>query len=104
MDWEEIIQLICVLLTGAATAIPLVIKLVEYVKKAAIERNWRALLELMLDLMEDAEQIFDSGQQRRDYVLGALDKLSGTLGCSVDEQEMGELIDRLCSLSKSLGK
>lgn len=102
MSWENVMQLICAMLTGAATAIPLVIKLVEYVRQAAQERNWKKLLELTVSLMEDAEQLFEDGQARKEYVMGAVDKLAGTIGYAVDSEELGRMIDRLCEMSKSV--
>ena len=69
MDWEKIFQMICIILTGAATAVPLALKLVEYVKKATQERNWKNLLELTMDLMEGIfpkdEHLLEGAQQRR---------------------------------------
>lgn len=100
MDFEQTVQIICAVLTGIATAIPLVIKLAEYVKKAVRERSWRGLIELTLELMENAEKLFDSGQSRREYVIEAVGKTARAIDFEFDEQEFGELIDRICKMSK----
>ena len=102
MDWEEIIQIICVMLTGAATAIPLVLKLVEYVKKSVQERNWKKLLDLTMDLMEGAEGLFAEGAMKKAYVVTAVDNLADSIGYDVDADELGALIDKLCALSKKV--
>lgn len=100
MSWEDVGQFICIILTGAATAVPLVLKLVQYVKKSVQEKNWARLISLMLGLMEKAEGIFDTGEQRKAYVMTAVKNLADTIGYEMEEDELGELIDSLCSMSK----
>jgi len=100
MTWENVGQFICIILTGAATAVPLVLKLVQYVKKSIEEKNWSRLLALVLGLMEKAEGIFESGTQRKAYVMTAVKNLGDTIGYQMEEDELSELIDSLCSMSK----
>lgn len=52
LNWVEIVISI---LTGLAAAIPLVVKLVEYVQKAVKEKNWNKMLDMVMDLMQTAE-------------------------------------------------
>ena len=47
LNWVEIVISI---LTGLAAAIPLVVKLVEYVQKAVKEKNWNKMLDMVMDL------------------------------------------------------
>ena len=54
MSAEQIINVIVAVLAGLATCIPLVVKLVQYVKKATQEKNWGGLLDLVMKLMEQA--------------------------------------------------
>ena len=49
LNWVEIVISI---LTGLAAAIPLVVKLVEYVQKAVKEKNWNKMLDMVMDLMQ----------------------------------------------------
>ena len=100
MTWEDVWQFICIILAGAATAAPLALQLVQYVKKAIAEKNWAKLLSLVLGLMEKAEDIFETGAQRKAYVMTAVKNLSETIGYDMEEKELGELIDSLCSMSK----
>ena len=102
MDWEEIVKMICIMLSGMATAIPLVFKLVEYVKKSVQERNWKKLLEVTITMMESAEGLFDSGEEKKAYVMSAIDNLADSIGYQLDSEELSRLIDRLCSLSKKV--
>lgn len=100
MDWIEFLKYIGIILTGVVTAIPLVIKLVEYVKKAVQEKNWTRLLNLLLSLMAQAEPLFDTGAERKDYVMAAVSELSYAVGYDLDEDELSTLIDKLCDMSK----
>ena len=60
MNAEQIVNLIVAILAGLATCIPLAYNLVKYVKKAAQEKNWNALLGLVMELME---QVADSARK-----------------------------------------
>ena len=69
MNAEQIISLIVAVLTGLATCVPLAYKLVQYVQKATQEKNWAALLGLVINLMEEAEQKFSDGATRKEWVM-----------------------------------
>ena len=57
MEWFELVLSI---LSGLAVAIPLVIKLVEYVKKAVKEKNWKIVLDIVMKYMALAEEMFET--------------------------------------------
>lgn len=97
MEWHEITISI---LTGLITAIPLVIKLVEYVRKAIQEKNWSNLLKLVMNLMAEAEQKFEKGADKKVWVLSMIEASAKTINYEVDLDQVGELIDSLCSMSK----
>lgn len=97
MEWYEILVSI---LSGLAITIPLVIKLVEWVTKAIKEKNWKALLTLVMNLMAEAENKFDNGAERREWVLGMIEASANTINYTVDLEEVGTLIDSLCAMSK----
>lgn len=97
MEWHEIIVSI---LSGLAVAIPLVIKLVEYVQKAIKEKNWQALLALVTKLMEEAEHKFQNGADRKEYVMMAIKASADTINYEIDMDVVSELIDSLCAMSK----
>ena len=97
MEWPEIIIGI---LTGLATAIPLVIKLVEYIQMAIKEKNWNSLLELVMNLVQEAEGKFDNGVDRREWVLMMVKASSDTINYDINLEQVGALIDSLCALSK----
>lgn len=100
MNTEQIISLIVSLLGGIATCIPLAYKLVQYVQKAAQEKNWNALLGLVISLMEQAEQKFDDGATRKEWVMAMVQTSAEYINYPVDTNALGELIDGLCDMSK----
>ena len=99
---EQIITLIVAVLTGLATAIPLVIKLVQYVKKAVQEKNWGNLLGVLIDLMEQAESMFDSGATRKEWVMAMAQTSAEYIAYPLDTAALSTLIDELVSMTKNV--
>ena len=100
MNAEQIISLIVALVSGLATCIPLAYKLVQYVQKAAQEKNWNALLGLVIDLMEQAEKKFTDGATRKEWVMAMVQTSAEYINYPVDSVALGNLIDTLCDMSK----
>ncbi len=99
MDW---MQLVVSILAGLATAIPLAIKLVEYVQKAVREKNWGEMLKMVMKYMETAEEKFDNGADRKEWVLAMVKASSETVNYDIDMSVISKLIDDLCDMSKSV--
>ena len=53
----QYLDIILSIVAGLAAAIPLVIKLVQYVQAAIKEKNWNQLLDLIMNLMEEADKV-----------------------------------------------
>lgn len=100
MTIENWIGLITCVLAGIATAVPLIIQLVKYIKEAIREKNWSRMLKLVMSLMEEAEGMFEAGVDRKVWVLTALDNLSDTIDYDIDKEAVADLIDALCTMSK----
>lgn len=96
MEWLE---LVVAILAGLATCIPLVIKLVQYVQKAVKEKNWAALLELVMSYMEEAEAKFQDGATRKEWVMAMIRNSAEQVNYDIDMNVVSELIDRLCDMS-----
>lgn len=96
MEWYEIVIEI---LSGLIIVIPLVVKLVEYVKAAAMEKNWNALLQLVMNLMKEAEGKFDNGAARKEWVLMAVKASADTINYPIDMDKVSKLIDNLCEMT-----
>ena len=102
MSAEQIINVIVAVLAGLATCIPLVLKLVQYVKKATQEKNWGGLLDLVMKLMEQAEKKFTDGATRKEWVMAMVQTSAEYINYPVDVQALSDLIDSLCSLTKNI--
>ena len=99
MEWINIITSI---LSGLAVCIPLVIKLVEYVRKALQERNWSNVMHLVLQLMTEAEKLYQTGAERKEYVMASIEKIQDTLNYEIDMNTISVMIDSICSASKTI--
>lgn len=97
MEW---VQLALSIMAGLVTAIPLVIKLVEYVQKAIKEKNWKALLNMVMNYMEIAETKFETGAEKKEWVLAMVDASADTVNYDIDMVVVSNLIDSLCSMTK----
>ena len=97
MEWYEILISI---LSGLMATIPLVIKLVEWVKKAVQEKNWQQLVALVMNLMAEAEDKFSNGADRKSWVLSMIEATAKTINYPIDLEQVSALIDDLCAMSK----
>ena len=100
MRAEQIVSLIVSILGGLAVCIPLAYKLVDYVKKAVQERNWGALLGLVVDLMEQAETKFNDGATRKDWVMAMVKTSAEYINYPLDSDALSSLIDNLVAMTK----
>lgn len=99
MDW---VNYVLTIVSGLAVLIPLLLKLIEYVQKATKEKNWNSLLGMVVKLIEQAEQKFTDGADRREWVLAMVKASADTINFDVDYQALGALIDMLCGMAKKV--
>lgn len=102
MDFMEWAKLIGSILAGLAAAIPLVIKLVEYVQKAIKEKNWNIILQMVMNYMTVAEEKFATGAERKEWVMSMIEESAKTINYDLDMDVIDKLIDDLCTLSKGI--
>lgn len=98
----EYLDIILSIVAGLAAAIPLVIKLVQYVTAAVKEKNWNKLLDLVMNLMEEAEIKFADGATRKEWVMAMVQASAESINYNVDMEAISELIDSLCDLTKKV--
>ncbi len=97
MNWIDYIAFILSILL---IMIPLIDKLIEYVKKSVKEKNWNKLIELIMNFMAEAEHKFSDGATRKEWVLGMIQASAKTINYDINIDEVSALIDKLCSLTK----
>ena len=103
MDAVNWAQLIIAILGGIATAIPLIIKLVSVVQSAIREKNWNQLVKMTMDYMTQAEKNFESGAERKEWVMSMVKTSAATINYTLTDEEiikLSDLIDAICSASK----
>lgn len=96
------LQAIISVLSGIAVLTPLIIKLVQYVKKATEEKNWNQMLKLVMNLMAKAEELYDTGAEKKEWVLEELHAVADTLNFPIDWVVVSDMIDALCKMAKEV--
>lgn len=99
MNWVETVVSI---LSGLVIMVPLVANLVKYITEAVKERNWQKLVNLVLDLMVQAEDKLEEGADRKEWVLAMVKASADSINFDVDIEAVGKLIDDLCAMSKKV--
>ena len=102
MSTEQIVGIIVAVLAGLATCIPLVLKLVQYVKKAIQEKNWAGLLDLVMKLIAQAEEKFKDGATRKEWVMAMVQTSEEYINYPLDTQALSEMIDELVKLTNKV--
>lgn len=103
MDAVNWVQLITAIFAGLATAIPLVMKLADTIKKATKEKNWNLLLKMAMNYMTEAEKNIASGAERKEWVLSMVKASAVNINYDLTEediQKLSDLIDAICDASK----
>ena len=102
MSTTQIINIIVAVLSGLAACIPLVVKLVEYVKKATQEKNWAGLLGLVMKRIAQAEQKFTDGATRKEWVMAMVQTSAEYVNYPLDTQALSNMIDELVKLTNKV--
>lgn len=90
------------ILTSIGVLIPLVVELVKYVQKAVKEKNWQNMIKLALNLMEEAESKFNTGAERKEWVISMVKASAETINYELDEEALGVLIDSIIAMTKTV--
>lgn len=98
------LQAIISILSGIAVLTPLIITLIRYVKDAVKEKNWNQMLQLVMNLMAKAENMFDIGAEKKEWVLAELHAAADTLNYDIDWVVVSEMIDKICDISREINK
>ena len=96
------IQAIISILSGLAVVIPLLVELIKFIKTSIKEKNWPNILNLVMKLMAEAEEQFETGEEKKQFVINELKAISSTLNYDIDWEVISALIDTLCDMSKKV--
>lgn len=98
----NVFNIILSLVAGISACIPLIIKLVDLAKKAIREKNWAAVMQLVLKLMTEAEENYKTGAERKEYVLDSIKAVESTLNYDIDIDKISTMIDSIVETSKKI--
>lgn len=97
-----ILEFIAAIVTGISISIPLIIKLLKAVEELRRSRNWSKLVGVVLNLMEDAEVLIAKGADKKEWVIAGVENLADEIDYDIDREQLSDLIDRICDLSKKV--
>lgn len=80
--------------------VPAAISLIFAVRRIVRDKNWNILVKLIAQLMAKAETMYESGADKKAWVMGEVEVAAKTLNFDVDMDVVSDLIDRLCDMSK----
>ena len=99
MKW---IELLTAVIAGLVVCIPLVAQVVEAVREAVQERNWAMLIRIIMNHMVEAENAFDNGFDRKQWVMSQLDAAAKTANYNLTDdarQRISDMIDAMCAMA-----
>ncbi len=97
---ENWVNIVVSILSGLCVCVPLVVKLVSVVEQCVREKNWNELVSLIIQFMNEAESLFSSGEERKNYVMIAIKASADTIDYDIDMDIVSNMIDDLCAMSK----
>ena len=103
MSIVEWIELVIIVLNGALV----IFKLCQSGAELFKEKQWNKLVDIMLDLMVEAEKQFTEGAAKKAWVLNELRVAAKSLEYDYNaeaERKVSEMIDAFCMASKEIQK
>lgn len=103
MEIVKWIDVVISILSGIAVCIPLVLKLVSCVKQVVAEKRWNILVSNVLELMVNAEQDYERGAERKEYVMNSIKTIAKQIGYDFDyeaESKISAMIDEICKVAR----
>ena len=98
----ELLKYIGIIATGIGTAVPLIIKLVQTFDELRRSRNWSKLVSIVVNLMQDAEDLYSDGASKKEWVMMGVLNLADTADYEIDMGAVSKLIDELAAMSKKV--
>lgn len=98
----EIVRLIAEILALIGIILPMAIALGKAIKNSIKERNWKKLLPLAMRLMEQAENAFEQGADKKSWVMAMLKESLDEINYSISDEELSDLIDNMVDLTNKL--
>ena len=102
MGVQIIITIAVDILLAVGIVTPLVVQLVKYIKESIKEKNWTNLVKMLLTLIETAEEKFQTGAERKEWVVDMVKAAEKEINIDIDEEQLSKLIDDLVEMTKKV--
>ena len=99
---ENWIEVVLSVLSGLIVIIPVLAKLVNVVKTSVQEKNWSTVMTLVIQFMQEAEETYENGDDKKQYVLDALNACEAALNYDIEEEKISSMIDSICTAAKTI--
>lgn len=99
---SNVMQYIVSIIVGLAICIPVVVGLVKSVRQNVEEKRWDLLLKKVIGYMITAEEQFETGAVKKDFVLVMVKRAAEELDLPFDEEKVGAMIDAIVDISKQI--
>ena len=94
--------LIGIIAALVALAIPFIIALIQFVRTNIKNKNVGPFINFVLNMITEAEKLFSSGAEKKQWVVGMVNSASNTIGYKLDTEKLGQLIDDLVAMTKQV--
>jgi hypothetical protein len=94
------------IVSGILACIPLVLKLCETIKALVKAKNYDKLISSILSNMQKAETLFDTGAERKEWVMTLLPEAATVAQYELtadDVTKISNMIDAMCDMAKIVG-
>lgn len=98
-DW---ITLIVSIASSIVIMLPLVVSLVKHVKLLAKEKNWAGFLVLLNTYIMRAEENFDTGADKEDWVVSMIMASADVIQFDIDEEALREIIRNIIEVTNNV--
>lgn len=98
----DLVELILSNLTGIAAIIAMMISMVKYVQQIIKDKNWPEIVKVVSGYMEQAEDMFDNGASRKEWVMAMVKASPEAVKYGINMSDISKLIDDLCKMSKKV--
>ena len=101
---KEYIDLIIAICGAISVIVPLAIKYYNAIKALIKEKNYVKILDIMRGAATEAEKLYESGAERREYVLNIIKVSCDNLKVDYDEKRFDEELTKLIDATKEINK
>lgn len=104
---QDIIKLVLQCIITLSAVIPLIMALIRYVNKYRSKSGWDKLVQLVMDLCVQAENNFEKGSDKKNWVISMVQKLSSSIDYDISNDDLKKielLIDDIIETANDINR